>query len=180
MLPDISDLDNENLELSLGSDLVFMVLLKGSNKGLVEVLHLGDGLSKNVLVKAGSDLHEGTDGVIFTDLAQLDQSLGHGLGDKGVELGDDHLKGLDCGLGGLNSDKVVLVVLSTVGPDDSFLLSEDPQLFLVVRDGLGKSRDLCAVGSNIRDGVADVGLSIFDSQFESGDLEFAFSFTLSL
>ena len=33
ILPDISDLDNENLELSLGSDFVFVVLLKGSNKG---------------------------------------------------------------------------------------------------------------------------------------------------
>ena len=72
------------------------------------------------------------------------------------------------------------MVLSAVGTDDSLLLSKDPQLFLIVSDGLGKSLDLCAVGSNIRDGGGNVVLSSFDPQLESGDLCFTFSFPLSL
>ncbi len=82
--------------------------------------------------------------------------------DKGVELGDDHLKSLDSGLGGINSDEVIFMVLGTVGADNSLLLSEDSQLFLIVSDGLGKPRDLCAVGSNIRNGSGDVVLCCLD------------------
>ena len=176
----VLEVGDELLEGLAGVALGGGVLLEGGLERVSELGHLLDDRAELALVDAGGNLHEGRDGVGFTDLRELDEDLGVRLGADGGELGEDHVERFDGLLGVSDSGGVGGFVSLAVLLDELEVVVDDNHLVLEGGDHGLEVGDLATEGRDSLDGLTDVGGRGVDSSLEFLDGLGALGLSLSL
>lgn len=117
-----SNFDHKIIEVNLGLDFSFNVIIKESGEINLELFKKSDAFVKSSTIKRGSNFNKSLDWVRGTNLRKFNESFSSSVWGNGFKLGNDNFKSIEDEFGLFLSSKEIFTVFGSLSSSSNFLL----------------------------------------------------------